>query len=64
MTINDFVCRRMASPLDRGGRSIWRAFLDRIMEGRTRKAEAEIAQYLRRCGRQLPARQGPLIESP
>ena len=54
MTINDFVCRRMASPLDRGGRSIWRAFLDRIMEGRTRKAEAEIAQYLRRWAGNYP----------
>jgi hypothetical protein len=63
MTITDFSLR-MASPFEHGG-SMLQAFLDKIAEGRLRKAEAEIAEYLRHCGRQLPAetiRQGAAVD--
>lgn len=66
MTISDFLSPRIAGPFDQGRRSICRAFLERVMEGRIRKAEDEIARYLVRSDRQLPAetaRQGALIES-
>jgi hypothetical protein len=44
-----------ATPIGHRSRSIFRTLLDTIMEGRLHKAEAEIAQYLARSGRQLPA---------
>ena len=54
MTTTDCFLSRTATPSDQRVPSLWRAFLDRIMEARMRKAETEIAQYLQRCGRQLP----------
>ena len=38
----------------RGSRSRWRRFLDAMIEARRRKAEDEVARYLRRHWRQLP----------
>jgi hypothetical protein len=35
-------------------RSLWQLFLARYGEGRMRKAEREIAEYLARHGRELP----------
>jgi hypothetical protein len=35
-------------------RSLWQLFLTRYSEGRMRKAEREIAEYLARHGRELP----------
>jgi hypothetical protein len=34
--------------------SVWRHFLDLIIEARTRKAEHELAEYLKRYWHQLP----------
>jgi hypothetical protein len=45
-----------AAPLERRTRSVWHLLLEKIMEGRMRKAEREIAEYLRRNGRD-PERQ-------
>ena len=36
------------------GRSRWRRFLDAMIEARRRKAEEEVAQYLRRHWYELP----------
>lgn len=38
----------------RGSRSKWRRFLDPMIEARRRKAEDEVARYLRRYWYQLP----------
>jgi hypothetical protein len=38
----------------RGSRSRWRRFLDAMIEARRRKAEDEVARYLRRYWHQLP----------
>jgi hypothetical protein len=38
----------------RGSRSKWRRFLDAMIGGRRRKAEDEVARYLRRYWYQLP----------
>jgi hypothetical protein len=38
----------------RGSRSRWRRFLDAMIEARRRKAEDEVARYLRRYWYQLP----------
>ena len=54
MTLTKFVVRADATPLERRGRSVWRLFLDRIVEGRMRKAEREIVEYFQRHGREMP----------
>ncbi len=54
MTTTDFVFPPMVGPSDQRGPSIWRTFMDRIMEARLRKAESDVARYLERSGRQLP----------
>jgi hypothetical protein len=55
MTITDiFFVSAGAIPRQRRGRSVWKRFLDRIMEGRMQKAEREIAEYLQRHARDLP----------
>ena len=53
MTLTEFFVSAEATPLERRGRSAWQLFLDRIVEGRMRKAEREIAEYFQR-GRELP----------
>jgi hypothetical protein len=55
MTITGILYPSAATFTGHRSRSIFRTLLDMIMEGRLRKAEAEIAQYLARSGRQLPA---------
>ena len=54
MTLTEFFVRADATPLERRGRSVWRLFLDRIVEGRMRKAEREIVEYFQRPGREMP----------
>jgi hypothetical protein len=54
MTLSGFFVSADATPLERRGRSVWRLFLERIVEGRMRKAEREIAEYFQRHGRELP----------
>jgi hypothetical protein len=38
------------------GASIWRRLLDRVLEGRRRKADLVIARYLRECHPDSPLR--------
>jgi hypothetical protein len=54
MTLTEFFVSADATPLVRRGRSVLRLFLERIVEGRMRKAEREIAEYFQRHGRELP----------
>jgi hypothetical protein len=54
MTLTEFFVRADATPLERRGRSVWRLLLERIVEGRMRKAEREIVEYFQRHGREMP----------
>jgi hypothetical protein len=50
-TTNDFFASFIsadAAPLERRTRSVWHLLFEKIMEGRMRKAEREINEYLRR----------------
>jgi hypothetical protein len=60
MTLTEFFVRADATPLERRGRSVWRLFLDRIVEGRMRKAEREIVEYFQRHGREMPPKSAAL----
>jgi hypothetical protein len=55
MTTAEVFVPEHASPVERCEDSLLQALLDRIAEGRMRKAEREIAAYLQRCGRKLPS---------
>ena len=54
MTLTGFFFSADATPLEQRSSSVWRLFLGKIVEGRMRKAEREIAEYFQRHGRELP----------